>query len=305
MLLKYFPLWAPLAALAGFLAPETLAGLKATIIPLLTLVMLCMGMTLRPADFIAIKQYRYALIAGLLLQFSVMPLLALACAKIFLLDQDLSLGLLLVGSVAGGTASNVMTYLAKGHVALSVSMTAFSTLLSVVLTPLLLTLLTGSHIDIPALDILLSLVKIILMPIALGVALNYFFHSAIKTIEPALAPIAVLTILLIISIVVALNQPHLYTLSLGIVFATLLHNVVGLTLGYIGAYSLGFNSKICRTIAIEVGMQNSGLATALALKFFSQAAALPGALFSIWINMTGAIFAALCIQYDKRQSRPS
>ncbi|MCR8921542.1 bile acid:sodium symporter family protein [Dasania sp. GY-MA-18] len=301
-MIKYFPLWAPLAAVAGYLAPDSLTPLKVTIIPLLMLVMLCMGMTLRPADFIAIKRYRSALAAGLLLQFSVMPLLALACAKIFQLDSDLSLGLLLVGSVAGGTASNVMTYLAKGHVALSVSMTACSTLLSVVMTPLLLTLFSGTHIDIPALAILNSLIKIIILPVSLGLLLNAYCHRHVKKIEPALAPLAALTILLIIAIVVALNQPRVATLGLAIVFASLLHNISGLLLGYAAAYGLGFNSKICRTIALEVGMQNSGLATALALKFFNQAVALPGALFSIWINMSGAIFAALCVHRDQQSS---
>lgn len=303
MLIKLFPLLAPLAALCGYLFPDTFSAAKASIIPLLTLVMLCMGMTLSSKDFMAIGRYKSALALGIILQFSVMPLLAFTIAKGFSLNADLSIGLLLVGTVAGGTASNVMTYIAKGNVALSVSMTATSTLLSVFMTPLLLTWLIGSEIAIPAQAMLISLVKIILLPVTLGVVINHFAQRWVKKIEGGLAPTAVVTILIIIAIVVSLNQQRITEMGLVIAAATLLHNMTGLVLGYLGAYWLGFNKVICRTIAIEVGMQNSGLATALAIKFFTPAAALPGAIFSIWLNMTGAIFAALCLRADKKTAQ--
>ena len=305
MFIKLFPIWAPLAALLGFANPTLFTAAKPAIIPLLTLVMLCMGMTLRPKDFTQIKQYRKALAAGLFLQFSVMPIMALAIARLMGLTQDLTLGMLIVGCVAGGTASNVMTYIAKGNVALSVSMTAVSTLLSVVMTPLLLSLLIGSSVEIPTQAILASLIKIIVLPVALGVMLNHYAHHWVNKIEPLLAPTAVITILVIIAIVVALNQSRLADVALAVVAATLLHNLSGLTLGYFAAYALGFNAIICRTIAIEVGMQNSGLATALAIKFFNQTAALPGAIFSIWLNITGSIFAAICLHKDKKKLQPS
>ena len=231
-----------------------------------------------------------------------MPVLALCIAKLMNLEQQLTLGLLIVGTVAGGTASNVMTYIAKGNVALSVSMTALSTLLSVIMTPLLLTLLIGSSVDIPAQAMLTSLFKIIVLPVALGVVINYYAHSWVKKIEPSLAPTAVITILIIIAIVVALNQSRLADVASTVVIATLLHNILGLFIGYSAAKAMKFDSVICRTIAIEVGMQNSGLATALAIKFFSQAAALPGAIFSIWLNITGSIFAAWCVYNDKKTS---
>ena len=302
MFIKLFPIWAPLAALAGYLYPEPFSSAKAAIIPLLTLVMLCMGMTLRPADFLNIKHYQKALVAGLFLQFTVMPIMALSIAKLMGLSQDLTLGMLIVGSVAGGTASNVMTYIAKGNVALSVSMTALSTLLSVAMTPLLLTFLIGSSIEIPAQAMLTSLINIILLPVALGVLINYYAHHWVNKIEGILAPTAVITILVIIAIVVALNQSRLTEMAIAVAIATLLHNLSGLALGYFAAYALGFNRVICRTIAIEVGMQNSGLATALAIKFFNQTAALPGAIFSIWLNITGSLFAAICLHKDKQQS---
>lgn len=302
MFLKLFPIWAPLAALLGYTNPDIFVAAKSSIIPLLTLVMLCMGMTLKPSDFIVIKTYHKALLSGLVLQFTVMPVLALCIAKLMQLEQQLTLGLLIVGTVAGGTASNVMTYIAKGNVALSVSMTALSTLLSVVMTPLLLTLLIGSSVDIPAQAMLASLFKIIVLPVALGVVINYYAHNWVKKIEPSLAPTAVITILIIIAIVVALNQSRLADVASAVIIATLLHNVLGLLIGYSAAKAMKFDSVICRTIAIEVGMQNSGLATALAIKFFSQAAALPGAIFSIWLNITGSMFAAWFVHNDKKET---
>jgi len=298
MFLKLFPLWAPLAAALGLLLTDTLVGWGGAIVPLLTVVMLCMGLTLKPRDFIAVGNYRMAFLTGLALQFTVMPLMALLIATLFRLGPDLTVGLVLVGSVAGGTASNVMTFLAKGNVALSVAMTATSTLAGVLMTPLLLSLLVGTTVDVPAADMLASLFRIVLLPVALGVILNSLIGQAVHKITPLLAPLAVVAILTIIAIVVALNADRLREVALAVVIATLLHNVSGLLLGYGAAKLLRFEPAICRTIALEVGMQNSGLATALALKFFSPVAALPGAIFSVWLNMTGAVFAAVSTRHD-------
>lgn len=293
MLLKLFPLWAPLAAACGLLLHEILGRWSGSIVPLLTVVMLCMGLTLTPRDFVNVGQHRLAFLAGLLLQFTVMPLMALLIATLFRLGPELTVGLVLVGSVAGGTASNVMTFLARGNVALSVAMTATSTLAGVLMTPILLSLLVGSTVDVPAADMLASLFRIVLLPVLAGVILNRLFAPVVQRILPALAPLAVAAILVIIAIVVALNADRLREVALAVVFATLLHNVSGLALGYLAARLLRFEPAICRTVAIEVGMQNSGLATALALKFFAPATALPGAIFSVWLNITGSVFAAI------------
>lgn len=293
MFLKLFPLWAPLAAVFGLSFSHLLDGWGSAIVPLLTVVMLCMGLTLKPRDFIDVGRHRLAFLAGLALQFSVMPLMALLIATVFRLGPELTVGLVLVGSVAGGTASNVMTFLARGNVALSVAMTATSTLAGVVMTPLLLRLLVGSTVEVPAADMLASLFRIVLLPVLAGVVLNRLFEPAIRRVLPFLAPLAVAAILLIIAIVVALNAGRLREVGLAVVFATLLHNVSGLALGYLAAWALRFEPAVRRTLAIEVGMQNSGLATALALKFFAPAAALPGAIFSVWLNVTGAVFAAI------------
>ena len=301
MLLKLFPLWAPCAALLGFFFPEQLTPLKQFIVPLLIVVMLGMGLTLKPTDFANITKYKSAIFTGMFLQFSIMPLTALLLSQLFALNTELTIGLVLVGSVSGGVASNVITYLAKGNVALSVSMTTLSTLLSVVMTPLLLTLLVKSSVEVPAQAMLLSLFKIILLPVALGVTLNKVIPHQIVKIKGILAPLSVISILIIIAIIVALNNDKLATVGLVIFFATLLHNVIGLCLGYGACYLLGFDSKTSRTIAIEVGMQNSALATALALKFFTPISALPGAIFSIWLNITGSIFAAINVYFDDKR----
>lgn len=302
MFLKLFPIWAPLAALIGFLFAPSMAGWGGAIVPLLTVVMLCMGLTLKPADFIAVGRLKKAFVLGMVLQFSVMPLGALLISILFGLSPELTVGMVLVGSVAGGTSSNVMTYLARGNVALSVSMTACSTLASVLLTPLLLSLLVGSTVDVPVADMLLSLLRIILVPVVLGVAINHFVGSFAQRLQPALAPLSVIAILVIIATVVALNAGNLREVAVTVVFATLVHNVLGMVLGFYAARLLGFDKVICRTIAIEVGMQNSGLATALALKFFAPVSALPGAIFSIWLNITGSIFASSCLHADQRSA---
>jgi len=305
MFLKLFPAWAPLAALIGFLCAPLMTSWGVAIVPLLTLVMLCMGLTLKPADFIAVGRVKKAFALGMVLQFSVMPLGALLVSLLFGLDAELTVGMVLVGSVAGGTSSNVITYLARGNVALSVSMTACSTLASVVLTPLLLSLLVGSKVDVPAGEMLLSLFRIILVPVVLGVAINHYAANITRRLQPALAPLSVIAILVIIAIVVALNAGNLREVALTVVFATLTHNLLGMLLGFYGAKLMGFDKVICRTIAIEVGMQNSGLATALALKFFTPASALPGAIFSVWLNITGSIFASFCVHRDQAKANPN
>ncbi len=300
MFLRFFPVWAPCAALIGYIFSEALSASGSAIVPLLMAVMLCMGLTLTPSDFKAVLKYKYAMAIGMTLQFSVMPCMALLIASLVGLSPELTIGLVLVGTVAGGTSSNVMTYIAKGNVALSVAMTALSTLLSVLMTPLLMSLLIGAKVEVPALDMLFSLLKLILLPVIGGVLINYWFFPVVKELERFLAPISIIAILIIIAIVVALNAGHMSEVALVVVLATLLHNLSGLMFGYLATYFLGFDKTVCRTIAIEVGMQNSGLATALALKFFAPLAALPGALFSVWLNITGSVFASLCIKFDER-----
>lgn len=302
---KLFPVWVIIAALAAMIIPEAFTGLKSWIVPLLMLVMLGMGLTLKPKDFFELHAYKAAVAAGVILQFSIMPLIALFIANVFQLSTELTVGLVLVGSVAGGTASNVITLLARGNVALSVSMTAISTFASVLMTPLLMEWLVGSQVHVPATTMIMSLFKIILLPVLGGIILNVYCESWVNKISGLLPSISVAIITLIIAIVVALNATRLKEVAALVFIATLLHNVSGMMLGYLAAVLLRFDKKVCRTIAIEVGMQNSGLATALALKFFGPIAALPGAIFSIWLNITGSLFASGCTRHEsKKASRP-
>ncbi|MBR9827546.1 MAG: bile acid:sodium symporter family protein [Oceanospirillales bacterium] len=288
---QLFPLWAILFSVCAYLQPGLFTDLKSYIVPLLTTIMLAMGLTLTPKDFLNVIRFRAAIAVGVVLQFSVMPLLALGISLALGFSAEQTVGMVLVGAVAGGTSSNVMTYLAGGNVALSISMTALSTLLGVVLTPLLTSLLVGQSVNVPVTGMLLSLVKIVLVPVAIGVALNAVARDRIKQIDPVLPLISMFSIVMIIAIVVALNKDNLASQGLIIALAVMLHNGLGLAAGYSACRVLGFDSTISRTIAFEVGLQNSGLATTLAMKFFTPVAAIPGTIFSVWHNISGSVLA--------------
>ena len=291
LITQLFPLWALLLSALAFFQPSLFMGIKGQIVPLLTIIMLCMGLTLSINDFRNVLASRKALLVGVILQFTIMPLVALLITLLFGFDAELTVGMLLVGSVAGGTSSNVMCYLAKGDTALSISMTAISTLLGVILTPLLVALLVGQSIDVPVQSMLISLLQVVVAPVLLGVVLNYALAGVVKRLEPVLPLFSMIAIVLIISIVVALNADNIAHIGGIVAVAVILHNSCGLALGYGITALMGFDKKTCRTIAFEVGLQNSGLATALAMKFFSPAAALPGTLFSVWHNISGSLLA--------------
>lgn len=298
---QLFPVWAILFSACAWFQPELFTSLKTFIVPLLTIIMLAMGLTLTPADFANVLRHKAAISLGVVLQFSVMPLLALAISLLFGFSPEFTIGMILVGSVAGGTSSNVMTYLAKGNVALSISMTALSTLLGVLLTPLLSGLLAGKEVDVPVVSMLISLVKIVLLPVAIGVALNTIARARVRQIEPVLPVISMLSIVVIIAIVVALNKDNLATHGAVIALAVMLHNSLGLAMGFWVCRAFGFSTTVCRTIAFEVGLQNSGLATTLAMQFFTPVSAIPGTIFSVWHNISGSILAGI---WSRREPEP-
>ncbi|MBO9509872.1 bile acid:sodium symporter family protein [Thalassospira sp. A3_1] len=291
VLLQLFPLWAALLSLLAYFVPGAFTSMSGAIIPLLTVIMLAMGLTLTTRDFANVAKSRKAMAVGVVLQFLIMPAAAWTVATLFGFGPELMIGMLLVGSVAGGTSSNVMCYLAKGDTALSISMTAASTIIGVFLTPVLASFFAGQSIDVPVQPMLMTLLQVVLVPVAIGVALNEFASKWIRKIEGLFPYVSMFAILLIIAIVVALNAGKIATVGLIVAFAVILHNAIGLALGYGITALLGFDRKICRTIAFEVGLQNSGLATALALKFFTPTAALPGTLFSVWHNISGSLLA--------------
>ena len=288
-----FPLWALLGVLMAWLVPEILVPMKAAIVPLLGLVMFAMGVTLTGADFLTVLRRPFPVALGVALQFLLMPLVAWGLAKLAELPPQLAIGLILVGCSPGGTASNVICYLAKGDVALSITLTTVSTLLAIVATPLLTLLYAGETVPVPASGMLLTILKVILVPVLLGVLLNQYFHRPLLAVRDVFPVISMLAIVLLIAIIVALNHVQLEGLVPGIALLVVLHNLAGMAGGYWVPRWLGRDVRECRTLAIEVGMQNSGLAVALAVKYFSATAALPGALFSIWHNLSGALLAGL------------
>ena len=289
--IRLFPLWAIILSTIAYYIPAPFIELKPGIIPLLTIIMFSMGLTLSVDDFKHVLSMPKLIISGLLLQYTVMPITALILANILQLDTALTIGLILVGTCPGGTASNVITYLARGNVALSICLTSLSTILAVVLTPALTLLIADATIDVPASEMLISILYIVIFPVSLGLALKHFYAYRIHAIETFLPLVAICAIVLIIAIVTALNAGQFLQLGGSIVIAVVLHNLIGLSTGYGCAKLLGYKTRECRTLAIEVGMQNSGLAVALAIKHFSAAAALPGAVFSIWHNLSGSTLA--------------
>lgn len=290
-LTKLFPILAIAVAATGALRPDSFVAAQFMIIPLLASIMFMMGLTLTRSDAQRIARDPRPVAVGVALQFLLMPILALTLAKLLQLSTPLTVGMVLVGSCAGGTASNVICFLARGDVALSVSMTFVSTLIGVVATPLLSQFYLAEQVAVDELAMIESLLQIVFVPVISGFCFRAVLPRLSAALQPALPLISVICILLIIGIVVALNAPQLRGIGPLIVLAVILHNALGIAGGFTLSRLFGFDLKQSQTIAIEVGMQNSGLAAALSLQFFSATAALPAALFSIWHNISGALLA--------------
>ena len=282
-----------IAALALF-APQTCLWIKTSWINwLLGIVMFGMGLTLKMDDFKVVFSRPKDIIIGFIAQFTLMPLIAFLLAKAFNLPTEIAVGVILVGTCPGGTSSNVMTYLSKGDVPLSVGMTAVSTLFAPLMTPLLTLLYAGQRVDVNAVAMFLSIVKVVLLPITLGLVCNYFFEKVTREIVRILPLISTIAIIMIIASVVSANSARLKTVGVMVVIVVILHNLLGYAAGFGVGKLLRLNTTKCRALSIEVGMQNSGLATSLAATHFAQypLATIPGAVFSVWHNISGAVYA--------------
>ncbi|HOT20494.1 MAG TPA: bile acid:sodium symporter family protein [Spirochaetota bacterium] len=288
---KYFLVWIVVFSLCGYHFPAIFKGLVAYIPLFLGIIMFGMGITLEFSDFVHIVKIPGALIAGVIGQFFIMPLVAYLLCIVFQLPPMLAIGVILVGTCPGGTASNVITYLSKGDVALSVALTTTTTLVSPLATPLLTYLYAGTWIQVPVIPMLVSILQVIIIPIVLGITIRYAFKEKIKTIITILPSVSVVAIVTIVAGITAGNALALKTVGLLVIGVVMVHNVLGLIMGYLASWLFGFDEKIRRTIAIEVGMQNSGLAVSLAVTHFEAISALPGALFSIWHNISGSFIA--------------
>ena len=302
---KYMAIIALLVAIIALVFPDPVKGVIKTsyVNTLLGIVMFGMGMTLKLSDFKVVFTKPKAVITGILSQFIIMPLLAFLLVKIFNLDPALAVGVILVGSCPGGTSSNVMTYLAKGDVALSVGMTACTTILAPVVTPALVLLLGGETINVSYVSMLMSIVQVVLVPIVLGFVINHFFEKFAQACAKVLPLVSVIAICLIIMAVVAANAAKIMTVGWLIVVVVMLHNLCGYALGYGVGKVLGLSRDQMRTLSIEVGMQNSGLATSLATVHFATMplAAVPGTVFSVWHNISGAIYANILARAAKEE----
>lgn len=272
------------------------------ITPMLGVVMFGMGLTLKPNDFRPVLMCPKDIIVGELAQFVVMPGLGWLICHVLDLPKDLALGVILVGCCPGGTASNVICYLAKGDVALSVAMTAVSTLLAPLVTPALVMLLAGKSIDVDVVGMFMSIVQVVILPIVLGFLVSHYFSRLTQKVVPILPMVSTLAIAFIIGIVVSLNARSIMACSMIVAVAVILHNLLGLLLGYFAGKAMGLKSDKRTAISIEVGMQNSGLATSLAGTHFAMypMAAVPGALFSVWHNFSGSIAAAIFRRLNKK-----
>ena len=303
---KYMALIVIAMAVLALLCPSAVSFIKTSYInPLLGVVMFGMGLTLRLSDFRVVFSHPKDVVIGTVAQFTVMPLLAYVLARVFSLPAELAVGVILVGTCPGGTSSNVMTYLSKGDVALSVGMTAVSTVLAPVMTPLLTYLYAGETVHVDLLSMFLSIIQVVILPIALGFAVNRFFGRFAEKATDVLPLVSTLAIVAIVGAVVSVNAGRLMSCGLLILGVVVLHNVLGYLLGYAAARALRMSRTKCRAVSIEVGMQNSGLATSLATVHFAQypLATIPGAVFSVWHNVSGALLANLFLRQAEREEK--
>jgi len=288
---KYMAVFVILVAVIALIEPWTFKWAAPKITILLGIVMFGMGMTLRLHDFQLVFQRPKDVLIGALAQFTIMPALAWLLAKGFGLPPELAAGVILVGTCPGGTSSNVMTYLARGDVALSVSMTMTTTVLAPIVTPLLTWWLAGEWVDISLAAMMMSIVQVVILPIVLGIVINSFFAETVQKIVKLLPLVSVAAIVLIVGGVVAVSSQRILETGLLIMLVVTLHNLLGYSIGFLIAKALHMNVAKAKAISIEVGMQNSGLATSLAMLHFGAAAAIPGAIFSVWHNISGSLAA--------------
>jgi BASS family bile acid:Na+ symporter len=266
---------------------------RVLIVPLIQLIMFGMGTTLSVADFARVLKMPWPVFVGIVLQFGVMPFVGWGLATTFAFPPLIAAGVVLVGSCPGGVASNVITFLAGGNVALSVTMTACSTLLSPLMTPLMMKMLAGQFVPVDFWQMMWSIIKMIVVPIALGLVANRLLHGRAPWIKKSLPFVSMAGIAIIIAIITALNRDTLAEVAFALIAVVVIHNAVGYVIGYWCARALGLGERDARTVAIEVGLQNAGMATGLAIDPLGSAkAGLAPAIFGPWMNVSGSVLAS-------------
>ncbi len=266
--------------------------LKNLIVPLLIIIMFGMGTAMSFSDFVGVIKMPKGVLVGLICQFTIMPVLGFSIAYMFGFPPEIAAGVILIGSSPSGLASNVMAYLAKANLALSVTLTAVATLLAPLMTPFLMKTLAGQLVPIDFLGMMWSIVKIVIIPIIAGLVFNKIFHGKAQWLDKAMPIVSMAGIAIIITIITALGRDDLLTIGIALVLAAIIHNAAGYVLGYWGCRLLRMPERDCRTIALEVGMQNGGLATGIAVEMGKEATiGLAPAIFGPWMNISGSSLA--------------
>lgn len=273
---------------------QELGGFKMSklIVPLLQLIMFGMGTAMSLKDFIGVIKMPKSVGIGILCQFTIMPIVGFSLAKIFGFPPEIAAGVILIGSSPSGLASNVMSYLAKANVALSVTLTAVATLIAPIMTPLLMKWLAAQYVPIEFWAMMWSIIKIVIIPIIGGLVFNHFFHGKFKWLDDAMPLVSMTSIAVIITIITAAGRDSLLTIGFALIIAAILHNGLGYLLGYFSAKLFKLPERDCRTVALEVGMQNGGLASGIALEMGKVATVgLAPAVFGPWMNISGGSLA--------------
>ncbi|WP_271402182.1 bile acid:sodium symporter family protein [Salinicoccus roseus] len=292
-----FGIWVIIFAILSFVLPGGFTWIAPYINLLLGIIMFGMGLTLKLTDFKRVLKAPKTVFIVVLSQYTIMPLLALGLVVLFQLPPEIAVGVILVGCTPGGTSSNVMTFLAKGNTALSVTATAVSTVLAPILTPALTLLLASAWLPVSFMDLFISIIQIVLVPIALGLAVRMLLGDHVEKGISILPLISVVGIVGVVAAVVSNNTEAIMQSGLLIFGVVILHNVLGYLIGFGLAKVLKFDLADQKAVSIEVGMQNSGLAAALSAAHFSPLSAVPAALFSVWHNISGSMAATWMSKY--------
>ncbi|MGR3808864.1 bile acid:sodium symporter family protein [Pasteurella testudinis] len=299
---KTFAVWVLLFAFLAFQFPAYFSPFVSYIPYLLGIVMFGMGITLTFNDFGEVFKHPKSVLIGVVSQFVIMPVIAFGLAKGFALPTDLAIGVILVGSCPGGTSSNVMTYLARGNTALSVACTTISTLLAPILTPVVFYILASQWLDIDAGAMFVSVLKMVLFPIFLGLVVRALFKKQMAQLSQSMPLLSVIAIVLILSAVVAVSKDKIIESGLIIFGIVVLHNGLGYLIGFFTAKFFKLSTYDSKAVSIEVGMQNSGLGAALANAHFNPLAAVPSAVFSFWHNVSGPILATFFASLKEKKA---
>lgn len=290
---KTFAVWVIIFAFLAYFSPDTFKFLAPYISILLGIVMFGMGLTLRAKDFSEVFIRPLDVLIGVLGQFVIMPLTAYGLCVILGLPDEIAVGVILVGCCPGGTASNVMTFLGKGDVPLSVTITSCTTVLAPLVTPALIYFFANQWVEVEPWAMFMSIVQIVVLPIVAGVIVNTLFGKYVREAVAVLPLISVVAIVAIVCAVVAVSQKQISETGLLIFAVVVLHNGLGLLLGFFLGKVFKMSLPKRKALSIEVGMQNSGLGVALAMAHFSPLSAVPSAIFSVWHNISGPILATI------------